>query len=563
MFGTIRKHSTWLWVIIIVLTVISFIYWGAGPGSSLDRAGGGQTTLGSINGEAITVEDFRAAQREVYLQFYLRHRDWPDRVGKRVGFDEEKETYLRLLIIRKLEELWIHPSSAAVAKTASQMLRSMNGGNPFPLDQFVKQHLAPKLTTKDFENYLRHELGIQQLIAVTGLSGELVTPQEVRALYTRENEELSVQAVFFSASNYLAGIAVTPEALQQFYTNNMPRYRLPERLQLSYVKFLATNFWEEAGKDLNQITNLNEQLDLMYQQRKTNIVNATLTPEEFKANILKEEQRKMALLKARKQANAFATELFDLSPVQADNLEKLAQTKGLTVEVTQPFSRVQKPTELQVGEDFAEKAFKLTAAEPFSGDPILGFDEAYVVALKAHLPSENPPYESVLDRVTENYRYQEALRAAHQAGQVFYATLTNEMAAGKGFVAICAEAKLQPVLPPAFSPSTRELPEIEQHVNLQQFKQATFTATIGKPTGFMPTREGGFIAIVLARLPLDTARMNAALTNFSHSVRQARQNEAFNDWFQAEAKRGLSAIPYFNRQQQPPADGGMPPAPPQ
>jgi len=547
-------------MVIIAATVISFIYWGAGPGSQMGGLGG-RSTLGSIYGEPITIEQFQAAQREVYLQFFFRHGQWPDKAGKRFGFDEERETYIRLLIIRKLEEFGIHPHGEAVAKTASQLLRSFNRGNPLPLDVFAKQVLAPRLTVRDFERYIRHELGIQQLIAVTGVSGELVTPQEVRSLYARENEELSVQAVFFTASNFLAGVTATPEAVAQFYTNRMPVYRLPERLQVSYVKFLATNFWEEAVKEINQITNLSEKLDQLYQEQKTNLVNSTTSPEEFKQNFLKEEQRKLALVKARRQANAFATELFDLSPLQADNLEKLAQEKGLTVEVTQPFARGDAPSELQVGEDFAERAFKLTPAEPFLGDPVLGFDEAYVVALKARLPSENPAFESVRDRVTEDFRFNEALGAARKAGEEFHTALTNGLVIGKGFVALCTEAKLQPVLPPPFSLSTQELPEIEKHVNLQQFKQVAFTSTIGKPSDFILTREGGFIVQVQAKLPLDTAKMNAALTNFTRSVRQARQNEAFNDWFQAEAKRGLSEIPYFARQQQPPPGAGMPPTP--
>lgn len=561
MFGTIRKHSKWLWLVIIVLTVISFIYWGAGPGSSLDRVGG-PAALGSIYGQTITAEEFAAAQREVQLQFFLRNRQWPDKVGKRSGFDEQRETYFRLLILRKLQEMGFHASSESVAKSANQLLRMINGGNPLPLDVFVKQVLGSRLTAKDFERYIRHELGIQQLVAVAGVSGELVTPQEVRALYARENEELSVQAVFFSASNHLANVTVTPEAVLQFYTNQMSFYRLPERVQVSYVKFLVTNFWAEAVQEINQVTNLAEQLEQMYQERKTNLQNSATSPEEFKAGILQEEQRKLALFKARKQANAFATELFDMSPVQADNIDTLAKTKGLSVAVTQPFSRGDGPTELQVGQDFVEKAFRLTAAEPFAGEAITGYDEAYVVALKARLPSENPPFESVQARVTEDYRFAEAARAARKAGEDFLVTLTNGLASGKGFVAICSEAKLQPVLSPPFSLSTRELPEIEQHVNLQQFKQVAFTSTVGKPSDFIPTRDGGFIAMVLAKLPLDTAKMNTALPDFTRAVRQARQNEAFSDWFEAEAKRGLSEIPYF-KPQQPPPGAALPPQPPQ
>ena len=55
-------------------------------------------------------------------------------------------------------------------------------------------------------------------------------------LYKREHQEVATEAVFFSASNYLAGVTVPPSALAQFYTNRLAVYRLPERVQVSYVR---------------------------------------------------------------------------------------------------------------------------------------------------------------------------------------------------------------------------------------------------------------------------------------------------------------------------------------
>ena len=47
------------------------------------------------------------------------------------------------------------------------------------LDDFVERVLKPQgLDAADFDHFLRHELGIQQLIMTAGLSGKLVTPQE-------------------------------------------------------------------------------------------------------------------------------------------------------------------------------------------------------------------------------------------------------------------------------------------------------------------------------------------------------------------------------------------------
>src|SRR6185436_11262120 len=104
------------------------------------------------------------------------------------------------------------------------------------------------LGEEDLERFIRHELALQQLISVAGLSGKLVTPQEAQSIYEREHQEVAAQAVFFSASNYLASVSAPPEAVSQFYTNQMARYRLPDRVQVSYVKFGISNYLAEATK---------------------------------------------------------------------------------------------------------------------------------------------------------------------------------------------------------------------------------------------------------------------------------------------------------------------------
>ena len=87
---------------------------------------------------------------------------------------------------------------------------------------------------------------MEQLQQAIGLTGELVTPQEAAAAYQRDHQELSAQIVFFSASNYLSSVTVTPAAVAQFYTNYLAEYRLPDRVQVSYVAFEVTNYLAQA-----------------------------------------------------------------------------------------------------------------------------------------------------------------------------------------------------------------------------------------------------------------------------------------------------------------------------
>jgi len=117
------------------------------------------------------------------------------------------------------------------------------------------------------------------------------------------------------------------------------------------------------------------------------------------------------------------------------------------------------------------------------------------------------------------------------------------LAQGKTFSAICAAAKLDLVPLPPLSISSRDLPGLEDRVNLNHLKQLAFSTAPGKVSAFQPTADGGLILHVKSKLPLDQARMDAAMPAFINYVRQSRQNEAFNEWFSKQASIGLKDTP--------------------
>ncbi len=548
MIGTLRKHSKWLWIIIIAVTIISFVVFFS-PNSKM--SGGYETgNYGSINGHRVTRDEYVSGQGEVFLRYFFATGDWPDGKARLSDADLQRETYFRLFLIRKLEDTGIHASSDAVAKVAGDILRSLNRGNPVPLDGFVKQVLSQRgMTAEDFARFIRHDLGIQQLASTTGLGGKLVTPQEARALYEREHGEISAQAVFFSASNHLSEITVTPEAVAQFYTNQMSAYRLPDRVQVAYVMFPASNFIADAEQELTQITNLTELIESTYEQLGgTNYFREAKSPEEAKQTIRDQEVKRLALVGARKKAGEFANELFAIEPASAGNLGKLASQKALSAQLSEPFDRQFPPDKLKVRSDFVKQAFALSTEEPFAG-PVLGEDGAYVISLHKKLPSEIPSLDEIRQRVTDDYRFTRAVALARQSGATFAATLAAGMPNGKSFASICSESKVHPVVLPPFSlSSTNRLPEVEHHTSLDAFKNAAFSVAMGKAGEFVPTRIGGFIVFVQSKLPIDQVKMQADLPQFINSVRRARENEAFNNWFRKEAERGLRDTPALRQQ---------------
>ncbi len=557
MIGTIRKHSKWVWLVIIAVTIVTFVFWGSqGTGSGA----AGRASFGSVDGERVTQDDFVNARREAYMRWFFNNGEWPGRDAKSRGFDEDRETYFRLLLLKKLRDLDVHVSEDAAAQAADQILRSFNRGNPVPLDVFVKQVLAtsplsPPLNGADFSRFIQHDLGIQELVAMAGLSGKLTTPQDLRALYTREHEELQAEAVFFSASNYLAKVTVTPEAVAQFYTNRMADYRLPERMQVSYVAFGVSNYLAQAEEELGK-TNLANLVEANYNKLGSNYFRDAKTPEEAKTRIREELIKQRAMADARVRANDFATKLQAMVPVRAENLYTLAQSNGLTVSVSAPFDKEGGPKDLQVGPDFADKAFRLKAEDPLGEvEPLVGLNAVYVIGFNHRLPAEIPPLDQIRDRVAADYKFTQAVQLAQQAGQEFFKTLTNSVTQGRKFDEICAAAKVEPLTLPPFSLSTQQLPEVETNVNLNVFKQAAFGVAYGRPNEFVTTSDGGFVVVVQARLPLNETKLQAEFPGFASYERQTRQNEAFNQWFRREAERGLQDTPLARP---PPSMAGVP-----
>src|SRR5579872_773371 len=106
MFGTIRKHQTWLWAVIITLTIISFVTF-LSPNSKLN-SGRSSENYGSINGERVTRDQYASAYREVDLHTLFMSRHWLNEDKKDSRVDPERENYQWLLLIQLQRKVGIH-----------------------------------------------------------------------------------------------------------------------------------------------------------------------------------------------------------------------------------------------------------------------------------------------------------------------------------------------------------------------------------------------------------------------------------------------------------------------
>jgi len=546
MIGTIRKHSKWLWWVIAALTIISFIWWNAAPATRNGNGSRGGGEYGTLYGHKITQQEFINARNEFFLFYWFHNNEWPDRNPNIKEKDLDEQIYLRLMLTQKAGTLGIYVSDEAAAQAAGEMLRSLGrNGQAVPIEAFVKQILTPEgLTADDFVRFARNDLVIQQLVQMQGLNGSLVTPQEAAASYQRMHQEVSAQIVFFSASNFVSQVAVTPPVVAEFYTNYMAQYRLPDRVQVNYVEFNLTNLLEQAKTELTK-TNFDELVDMNYRQLGPDYFPDAKTPDAAKAKIRDLLIRQRAMADAQRQANDFATAVVNQTPQRPENLAAVAKQMGLTVRTTAPFSSLYGPVEFTAPQAFTKSAFALTPDDPFAG-PIAGSYAYYEIALAKQLPTESPPLEQIRDRVTQDYQMLQATMLAQRAGTNFAPALAGQLAAGHNFASACIATGLHPEQLPPFSLSTQELPELASRASLAQIQNTAFGTPAGHASNFEETEDGGFIVYVQSRLPMDQSAMKADLPQFTAGLRRQRENEAFNQWLQAEANRQLRNTPVAN-----------------
>ena len=336
MIGTIRKHSKWLWAVIVVAVILSFVIWtDARPGRTIFSGGGSE--FGRLYGKSVTRDQYLRAMNAVEVDELMRG-------GRgRSGADKERQTQEYLLLQSKVKELGIQVSDEAVGTYLRENFKDPTTG-AFNYDNLV-QNLQQRTRINEitFIDYIRQQVAIQHLVEVIGASSKLLTPREAEADFRRENEQYVASAALFSISNLVASITPRPEELTQFYSNRIASYRIPERTILLYVRFEATNHLSEAQTEIAKDTTFTNKFDQYYTQRGADSFrdenDKVMSRDAAFRKLRDETAEQTALAFARRAAAAFNDELGRQTNVNPSVFALTASKLGVSIRSTPPSVR--------------------------------------------------------------------------------------------------------------------------------------------------------------------------------------------------------------------------------
>jgi hypothetical protein len=562
MIGTIRRHTQWLWWFIIAATIFSFVaYFSPNQrnGTGLGLRNSSSADLGSINGEPITSEQLLMAEREASLFFYLRTHAFPET-------EDQKKQILQIarqnLVIQSLlNEYKITATTEAAARYLKQMF-GVPQGQAMPQDklaEWVRNELYAKggLTMDDLDRFARQQTAQEYLMSLFGMSGELITPKEVEFFYRRENEPMAAEIISFPTTNYYAATAPTDADLQDYFTKHEAEYRLPDRVSINYVAFFPSNYEAKADQLLG--TNLDEKVDELYHQQGPEAFRdesgQILSNTVAEAKIKKQWRLEASMNEARKDANAFLSALSEghdaTHPYTPSDLEKLAKARGLAVKTTEPFDEKNGSKELDLPPKTLHMLFALrddAADDPersslYASSPLRGETAVYVAGLDKQMPSQLQPLSAVREQVLKDYRDAKALALAKEAGDNCAEAVQLGLTQGKSFEAVCAAQNVKPEPLPPFALTTTNLPPGFDKSSFQQLQEAVFPLPTGQSTKYIPTTDGGVVAYLKARLPVDELQMAQELPNYIARMREQRQVAAFSAWLNHQIQLRLVVPP--------------------
>lgn len=531
MFGTIRKHSKWLWMVIIVVIIISFVVFFT---PNIGGGGGQPRASIDINGKLYTQDDLNEAGREVQLFFMLRNQQSPSREVL------NQAALQRLLVKRLIVQYGITVGTDSVADWIQERLMGGTGSiGGMTYDQYVDAFLSPSgFSRAQFEAFVRTEVGSEILRGTIGSAGALVTPTEVRQAFVSDNKKTPVEIVYLANSNYVDRVEMNSDEVMKFYSNRVAAYRSPERINVSYVRLATSNYVAEAEAQLNEGGALDLNVDAAYIARSNSFagVEASAVKKQIRQELIDEE----ALTVAQRAAYDFVNDYYELEPKTTATMDAAAKKIGLSAQKAPPFGRSETPEGLAVGFEFVQAAWELSEEEPFS-IPVLAPDGYYAISYEGKTPGAVQPFAEVKERVEREFREDRARALAQEAADVFYAAATNAVVVGQSFTNLARLSGFSTFsLPELSNRSAMETEQVDLPMSVGQIARMVAEQddnTVSRPQF---AADGLLVFRVGERTNPSDEEIEEGVKEYARIMRDARTMDAYAEWLtRQEAVSGI------------------------
>lgn len=232
MFKQLRNKKTQkkIWIILIIVIVFSFLFWGAG---SIMHSQRGPNYAGRIGTRKISLLEYQDALRAIRNQALILWGDDFFKLEKQLNL--QAQTWDRLLLLYEANRRKIKVSDTEVMNLI-QSYHFFQKNAKFDL-QIYQRLLKFMFYTQPriFEEQTRDNIKIHKLYEDITADVKL-TEDEIKNEYKKENEEARVDYLSAQPADFLNSVQLEEKQVEDYFKNHGLEFKKPESFNLQYLE---------------------------------------------------------------------------------------------------------------------------------------------------------------------------------------------------------------------------------------------------------------------------------------------------------------------------------------
>ena len=183
---------------------------------------GDELVVAEVGKQQITVREVQAL-----MQNLIRSRRVPPEMVQHYVPQLIDQMITERAVAFQAERMGFRVSDEDVANAIRSMIPQMAGPN-FDRAAYIGYLQQQGLTVDEFERNIRSNLMLLKLQNIA-LEGAIVTPSEVETEFHRKNDKVKVDYVAWSPKDLSSEVTVTPAEIQDFYNKNRAQFMTQEK----------------------------------------------------------------------------------------------------------------------------------------------------------------------------------------------------------------------------------------------------------------------------------------------------------------------------------------------
>ena len=433
-----HKHGRWLFGIITIIIIVSFVGFLTPGFTSLFSGRSSSSAYGAAFGKPITRDEMYQQARLGCIAFSIQTGFAPN--APFVSQFAESRAFETICMLRAADKLGVKVSNdeltAFMKKMPAFTSKDGSGFDKTKLENYISKQLIPAgFSSQELDDAARQSLAIQKVIGQV-TENVIVTDDELKEFFKAVHEKFDVSLLSFPAADFKKDIRIEEKDLKNFFEANKESFLTAPKIRAALVSYSYQNFIKDAAKsvtpeemkayyDANQaeFTEYKDKTD----KNKKSIAPFDKAMPGIKTKLIGEKSKALAMEAAQKFAEKVYEGLENTASEAGAESEKIFETEAAKHNVKTidtDWFEISTDTIKVIGKDsqLVNSISQLQERTPVS-DPIQGTKAAYVALLKAKQPSAQAEYASVKEKVARQLIELKAGQLAREKARELKATL--------------------------------------------------------------------------------------------------------------------------------------------